>query len=255
MTTTLIIDPKFQTLIWPLTADELALLESNIVADGCRDPLAVWNGILLDGHNRYEICTRLGLPFQTTLVDLPNREAAEEWIILNQFGRRNLPPFARAVLALKLEPIYAKRAKEKEASHTKQGYQKSDNPVHTAKELAKLAGLSHDSIAKAKKIVAEASDETKEALRTGETSINAEYKRLTVHVGHNSGNNEWYTPATYIEAARAVMAKIDCDPASSEIANKVVGATNFLHRRPGWVGAKVGQASLDEPALRPTACG
>ena len=49
----------------------------------------------------------------------------------------------------------------------------------------------------------------------------------TVHVGHNSGNNEWYTPPTYIEAARDVMGGIDCDPASSEIANRTVDATTF----------------------------
>ena len=47
------------------------------------------------------------------------------------------------------------------------------------------------------------------------------------HIAQNSGNNEWYTPSAYIEAARRTMGSIDCDPASSEIANRTVRATTF----------------------------
>jgi DNA methylase len=97
-----IIDPEFQSLIAPLTPEERCQLETNLAAEGCRDPLVVWNGILLDGHNRLEICTRLRIPYKVVEVELPNREAARLWIELNQVGRRNLTPDQRAAIAFRI---------------------------------------------------------------------------------------------------------------------------------------------------------
>ena len=91
-TTVLEIDPEFKALIPPLGPDERAQLAANIEADGCREPLVVWRGVLLDGHNRYEICTALGIPFQVVEVDLLDRDAAMDWMDANQLGRRNLTP-------------------------------------------------------------------------------------------------------------------------------------------------------------------
>lgn len=86
------IDTEFKQLIPPLMADERKQLESNIVADGCRDPLTVWQeeGLLIDGHNRYHICTNNGIEYSLHYVSLPNRQAAINWIINNQLGRRNV---------------------------------------------------------------------------------------------------------------------------------------------------------------------
>jgi N6-adenosine-specific RNA methylase IME4 len=94
----LTIDPEFQKWIAPLAPEELAQLEANLVADGCRDPLVLWRGVLLDGHNRYEICQRRNIKFETVTVDLPDREAAMDWIDANQLGRRNLTPDQRSIL-------------------------------------------------------------------------------------------------------------------------------------------------------------
>jgi hypothetical protein len=77
----------------PHTAEEAALLEANLRAAGiCRDPLVLWAGhdILLEGHLRLKLCEKLGIPYHTTTVQLPDRAAARRWVIDQQRGRRNL---------------------------------------------------------------------------------------------------------------------------------------------------------------------
>jgi len=86
------IDSEFQSLIPPLQAEELAQLEANILADGCRDPLVAWGNVLVDGHNRYSICSKHGLPFDVVQIEFADREAAMDWMDANQLGRRNITP-------------------------------------------------------------------------------------------------------------------------------------------------------------------
>jgi len=134
------IDEELAGLIPPLTDEERQQLEANILADGCRDPLAVWaeEDILLDGHNRYRICQQHDVPFDVREVSLPNRDAAKRWIILNQFGRRNLTPYQRAELALKLEPLIAVQAREKQRDGgTQKVPQNSAEAVETRVELGR----------------------------------------------------------------------------------------------------------------------
>ena len=88
----LTVDQGFKNLIPPLQPQEYAGLEESILSEGCRDSLIVWNGILIDGHNRYEICTKHGIEYDTVSRDFPDREAVEDWIDCNQLGRRNLTP-------------------------------------------------------------------------------------------------------------------------------------------------------------------
>jgi N6-adenosine-specific RNA methylase IME4 len=86
----IIINEKLKSHIPPLRPDELSQLEQNILREGCKSPLAVWNGTLIDGHNRFEICTKHSLPFRIEEIDFPNFDAAIIWIEENQLGRRNL---------------------------------------------------------------------------------------------------------------------------------------------------------------------
>lgn len=183
MTPTFKIDPEFAALIPPLSAEERQQLEENIIHHGgARDPLVIWQQeqILLDGHNRYEICTRHGLPFRVEELQFDERDQAEEWIIRNQFGRRNLSLYVRTQLALRLEETIAARAKNNQKlskGRGKKGCQNSDNLIDTKKEIAKAAKISHDTVAKVKKISAaeqagKVDAETVARLRTGDVSIN-----------------------------------------------------------------------------------
>lgn len=171
------IDGEFKALIPALSLEEFEQLEKNILQDGIRDDLIAWNGILLDGHNRYEIAQKYDLPFNVQEMEFESRADAERWIILNQFGRRNLSAYDRSILALNLKPIVAAKAKEKQTEAGGAVCQKSDKPIiDTKKELAKVAGVSHDTIAKVEKIQQKATPEIKAAIKSGEISINQAYQ-------------------------------------------------------------------------------
>ena len=90
----LIIDPEFRDKIPPLTEDEFTLLEENILSDGAVfSPLIVWDGTILDGHNRYEIIQKHPeLTYAVQKLDFDNRYEAISWICKHQLGRRNLTP-------------------------------------------------------------------------------------------------------------------------------------------------------------------
>lgn len=92
------IDPQFKNLVLPLLKKEYLQLEKNLLADGCRDPLTAWKGILIDGHNRYEVCMRHQIPFHVVEMDFACREEAVAWICVNQLGRRNIPEEFRRFL-------------------------------------------------------------------------------------------------------------------------------------------------------------
>ena len=84
------IKEEFKKLIPALTAEEFKQLEENILKDGIRDPLVLWNGYLIDGHNRYQIAFKHSLEYKTIDKEFEDESQVKEWMILNQFGRRNL---------------------------------------------------------------------------------------------------------------------------------------------------------------------
>lgn len=172
------IDEEFQKLIPPLTDDEYRQLEENCIKEGIREAILVWDRgddlVIVDGHNRYQIARKNGLKWHHEVMNFESREEVKEWIILNQFGRRNLSAYDRSLLALKLKPLITEKAKERQGTRTDRGniVQKS---ARSRDELAKVAGVSHDTIHKVEKIEAEATPQVKQAVRDGKLSINQAY--------------------------------------------------------------------------------
>ena len=92
------IDKEFKALIQPLPATEYEQLEKNIISDGCRNPIITWNGVIIDGHNRYDICHRNNIAFETLEKSFECREDVIAWICANQLGRRNIAEETRKFL-------------------------------------------------------------------------------------------------------------------------------------------------------------
>jgi DNA modification methylase len=182
------IDKEFRDLLPPLTDDERNTLEQSLLNEGCRDALVLWNNVLVDGHNRYAICSKHNIQFETIIRDFEDRQAVITWIIDNQMSRRNLNSFQRAELALIYEDAIAQQAKERQrvagelygTSHPKELVQNSAQPPKdkTQDTLGKMANVSHDTISRVKKIKAKADDDTKARLRSGQVSINQVYQKI-----------------------------------------------------------------------------
>jgi len=179
----LTIDQEFKALIPPLSTEEYDQLEANLKAEGCRDPLVTWDGTIIDGHNRFEICTRNGIGFEKIIKQFSDRSEVIEWIIRNQFGRRKLSDYSRSVLALRLKDTLAARAKENQVE--RKGAQSGNfdkvvkvEPINTRAEIAKAAGVSEGQIAKVEAIEKDGSEEIKDQLSKGKISINKAHKQV-----------------------------------------------------------------------------
>jgi len=259
----IIIDKEFQSLIPPLTAEEYEGLEKSILAEGCRDALVLWGDILVDGHNRYEICTRHNIPFNTVYADLSDRDEVKLWMMKNQLARRNLNDFQRIEITHKCEDAVRAKAASRQSPGINQYTDRSvENLPPTTKakardELGAMAGVSGKTYEHAVTVMEEAPEPVVEAARQNALSINAAYQVTRMepdqqqevveriengekpkdvvqdvqkhpHVTNNSGCNEWYTPERYLDLAREVLGEIDLDPASCAFANETVKARLFF---------------------------
>ncbi len=238
----LTIDDSFKRLLMPLTPVEFGFLEQSIVAEGCRERLIVWSqgNILVDGHNRYEVCTAHNIKFDVDVRDFESREAVEDWIDKNQASRRNLHPDDFKIVTGR---IYNRRKK----TVGKKVLLDQVEPISTAQEVAVELGISAPTVkrngqrAEVYDKVSTVDVEAAEAAKVVPQSVIAEARKETPekaaeivktaakpHVSNNSGEQDWYTPTVYLDAARKVIGDFDLDPASSDVAQQFVKAKTYF---------------------------
>ena len=194
------IDEGLKAYIDPLTPDEHESLERSILAEGCRDSLVVWGDLLIDGHNRYGICQKHGLPFNTVqATQFKNMDDVHLWMIDQHLGRRSVSDFQRGVLALRKREIIAERraaaaaavnaAKAAQPATEEAPWEGETDPVvaqalasvakvpdealDTREALARAARLSAGQVKMIETIQEKAAPEVVAAVKAGELSLNA----------------------------------------------------------------------------------
>lgn len=132
------IDAEFAELCPQPTNEERNLLMASIDAEGCREALIVWDeqDILIDGHTRKEICDELSVDYRVNRKSLPSRDAAIEWIIANQLGRRNVTEEQKGYLRGKRY----QQEKKKHGGDRKSSVQ--DEHLKTAERIGEQLGVS-----------------------------------------------------------------------------------------------------------------
>ena len=141
---------------------------------------AVFDVILIDGHNRYEICQQHDIPFETNPVELAGRTEALRWIINNQLNRRNLQAIDRIALVEKQQSLTDSiREKAKEDKKRKPGsVVKNSAQQKSRDQIAALAGVSHDTYKKGVEVLEKATPEQLAEMRGKKLSINRVHKDI-----------------------------------------------------------------------------
>jgi hypothetical protein len=184
----IVVKEELKAYIDPLTADEHEALERSILSEGCRDALVLWGEVLVDGHNRYGICQKHGLPFNTVQnTRFQSMEDVHLWMIEQHLGRRSVSDFQRGVLALRKRDILSARKQveqaqlQRESDGTAEPADEAGEdsppwepaPKISRAELAREAKLSTSQVGMIERIHAQAAAEVVEAVKAGMISISA----------------------------------------------------------------------------------
>ncbi len=177
--------PELAELLPPLTGEQLAALEADLLKNGCYSPVIVNEDmVIIDGHNRQRLCEEHGIPYKMAVFSFEDLLEAKRWAIENQRGRRNLEKWELGKIALKLKPeIEAKaKANQSAAGGDKFGEKplsatlpEAVSSVDTRKELAEAVGLGERTMGKVMQIDEHAPSAVKEALDSGDLSVNQGY--------------------------------------------------------------------------------
>jgi N6-adenosine-specific RNA methylase IME4 len=146
----------FQGLLPPLNPQEGAALEASLLAEGCRDALVLWRGILVDGHHRYAICQRHRLTFSTIEQAFASADHAKLWIRQTQAARRNHTDDQRACNAYEMAALasgIAKRERGQKAVDAREVKAGRKQPILDTTSASKIEpkGRASRSVVKASK--------------------------------------------------------------------------------------------------------
>ncbi len=214
--------PEMAELLPPLTGEQLAALEADILKNGCYSPVIVNEDmVVIDGHNRQRLCEQHGLPYQMAVFSFADLLEAKQWALDTQKGRRNLDKWELGKIALRLKPDIEARAKENMSAGG--GDQKSEDaksglatlpnpisPVDTRKELADAVGLGERTMGKVMQIDEHAPTAVKEALDSGDLSINQGYN-ITRQVRELPEEQREEAAALAVELEKAKKEIRQCD--------------------------------------------
>ena len=193
-TVNIVVREDLKSYIEPLTPDEHDALERSLLAEGCRDALVLWGDVLVDGHNRYGLCQKHGLPFNT--VQNPRFQSIEDvylWMIDQHLGRRSVSDFQRGVLALRKKEIVTARQEAAKAARKDANLRAevrgeaapadspldgdpvvaAEPPIRSREDIAKAARLSPTQVTMIEKIQKQAAPEVVAAVRAGTITLNA----------------------------------------------------------------------------------
>ena len=180
-----VILPEMAELLPPLSAEQSAALEEDLLRNGCYSPIIVNEDmVIVDGHNRQSLCEKHGLPYTMAVFSFEDLLEAKQWALDTQKGRRNLEKWELGKIALKLKPEIEAKARANQSAAG--GDKFSEKPlsatlpeavsaVDTRKELAEAVGLGERTMGKVMQIDENAPDSIKEALDKKELSINKGY--------------------------------------------------------------------------------
>lgn len=189
----IVVNEELKAYIDPLTPEEHDALERSILAEGCRDALVLWGDVLVDGHNRYGICQKHGLPFQTVQnTRFQSMEDVHLWMIDQHLGRRSVSDFQRGVLALRKREIVAERRARAAAAFVAGNAEAQTQPEESSataapaaasvappedlssrEAIARAARLSSSQVVMIEKIQKQAAPELVAAVKSGTISLNA----------------------------------------------------------------------------------
>ncbi len=182
------INPEYSKLVNPLSSLEYQSLKTSIEEKGMHLPIIInQDNILLDGHNRYQICQELGIEprFETKIFGDELEE--KEFVIEINLKRRQLNNFQKIELAYELEKVESKRARLRQLSTLKDvkdklppftSFEGNGEKGETADIVSKKVGISRGTYERGKKIIEKGSEEVKEKLRKGQSTIYKEYNKI-----------------------------------------------------------------------------